>query len=45
MTTTPALNLNLATRPLRNRRLYKTIVWILAGLMAVLRRSSAPSSS
>jgi|PlaIllAssembly_1097288.scaffolds.fasta_scaffold45931_3 Tfp pilus assembly protein PilN len=35
MTTTPALNLNLATRPLRNRRLYKTIVWILAGLMAV----------
>jgi hypothetical protein len=35
MTTTPALDLNLATRPLRNRRLYRTVAWALAGLMAV----------
>jgi Tfp pilus assembly protein PilN len=35
MTTIQALNLNLATRPLRNRRLYKTAVWALAGLMAL----------
>ena len=35
MTTAPALNLNLATRPLRNQRLYKAAVWALAAVMAV----------
>lgn len=33
--TAPLLNLNLATRPLRNRRLYKAIVWSLAAAMAL----------
>jgi hypothetical protein len=33
--TTPALNLNLATRPLRNRRLFKLLVWSLVGLMTL----------
>jgi Tfp pilus assembly protein PilN len=32
----PALNLNLATRPLRNRRLYAAAVRTLAGLLVVL---------
>jgi Tfp pilus assembly protein PilN len=32
----PALNLNLATRPLRNRRLYNAAVRVLAGLIVVL---------
>jgi Tfp pilus assembly protein PilN len=41
MTTPPPLNLNLATRPLRNRRLFKTAVWALAGLMTVCAGLSA----
>jgi len=36
MTNAPPLNLNLATRPLRNRRLFKTIVAALVLLVAVL---------
>jgi hypothetical protein len=36
MTTTPALNLNLATRPLRNRRLYHVLLRGLVLLLAVL---------
>ncbi len=40
MTTLP-LNLNLATRPLRNRRFFKTAIWGLAGLIAVLAGLSA----
>ncbi|RPJ01018.1 MAG: hypothetical protein EHM31_01675 [Candidatus Aminicenantes bacterium] len=32
----PALNLNLATRPLRNRRLYNAAVRVLAGLVVIL---------
>ena len=32
----PALNLNLATRPLRNRRLYQAAVRVLVGLVVVL---------
>ncbi len=32
----PALNLNLATRPLRNRRLYQTVVRALIGLVVIL---------
>ena len=32
----PALNLNLATRPLRNRRLYNAAIRVLAGLIVVL---------
>ncbi|HOW84716.1 MAG TPA: hypothetical protein P5119_05095 [Candidatus Aminicenantes bacterium] len=36
MTGSPPLNLNLASRPLRNRRLYRTSVRALAGLLAVL---------
>ncbi|HPW17921.1 MAG TPA: hypothetical protein PLP83_06025 [Candidatus Aminicenantes bacterium] len=35
MTAAPPLDLNLATRPLRNRRLYKTVARALIGLMAV----------
>ncbi len=36
MTNIPALNLNLATRPLRNRRLFTTAVRVLAGLFVLL---------
>ena len=36
MMTEPALNLNLATRPLRNRRLYAAAVRVLGALIVVL---------
>jgi len=36
MTNTPRLNLNLATRPLRNRRLYTTAVRALAAFFVIL---------
>jgi hypothetical protein len=40
MTTTPALNLNVATRPLRNRRLYNVFLRGLVVLLAVLAGST-----
>jgi hypothetical protein len=41
----PALNLNLATRPLRNRRLYNAAVRALAGFVVVLAALAASAGT